>query len=76
MDLHIDLSENLSAGQRIELHPATDYWMRGDRYATVIAIVKPRDRKGFRVPRVRVEFDLSGRIRIIPQSFIGQLVSA
>lgn len=27
-----------SAGQRIETHPATDTWMRGDRFGTVTAI--------------------------------------
>lgn len=25
-------------GQRVELHPATDLWMRGARYAEVVAI--------------------------------------
>jgi len=25
-------------GQRVQLHPATDLWMRGDRYGTVTAI--------------------------------------
>ncbi len=25
-------------GTRIELHPATDTWMRGDRYGTVIKV--------------------------------------
>ena len=25
----------LKAGDRIEMHPATDHWMRGDRYGEV-----------------------------------------
>jgi hypothetical protein len=25
-------------GQRVQLHPATDRWMRGDRYGTVIHV--------------------------------------
>ena len=27
--------EDLQTGQRVELHPGTDRWMRGDRYATI-----------------------------------------
>jgi hypothetical protein len=28
-------TKDFSVGDRVELHPATDAWMRGDRYATV-----------------------------------------
>lgn len=38
-------------GDRVEIHPATDLWMRGARYGVVVGIsVTPRD-------RVRVELD-------------------
>ncbi len=38
-------------GDRVELHPATDMWMRGVRYGTVVGIsLTPRD-------RVRVTLD-------------------
>ena len=31
-------------GDRVELHPATDLWMRGARYGTVVGLsVTPRD---------------------------------
>jgi hypothetical protein len=25
-------------GQRVQLHPATDAWMRGDRFGTVVSV--------------------------------------
>ena len=28
----------MNTGDRIELHPATDAWMQGDRYGTVVRI--------------------------------------
>jgi hypothetical protein len=43
-----------NVGDRVELHPATDLWMRGARYGTVVGIVPtPRD-------RVRVVLDALG----------------
>lgn len=38
-------------GQRVELHPATDSWMKGDRYGEVAMVLK-----GF----VYVKLDKSG----------------
>ena len=29
---------NFTTGDRVQLHPATDSWMQGDRYATVLKI--------------------------------------
>ena len=29
------LLEQFTVGDRVELHPATDRWMRGDRFGTV-----------------------------------------
>ena len=40
-----------TVGDRVELHPGTDLWMRGARYATVKAIVDTLD------DQVRVELD-------------------
>jgi hypothetical protein len=38
-------------GDRVELHPGTDLWMRGARYGTVIGVsLTPND-------RVKVELD-------------------
>lgn len=40
-----------NVGDRVEIHPASDYWMRGARYGTVVGIsLTPRD-------RVRVQMD-------------------
>lgn len=31
----METTRDAVVGQRVELHPATDAWMRGDRYGTV-----------------------------------------
>jgi hypothetical protein len=49
--------ENYWIGKHVELHPALDDWMRGDRFAVVIGC--PREGK------LRIKFDHSGRERII-----------
>ncbi len=36
---HTDTSE-FRIGQRVEVHPASDAWMSGDRYATVTRVGK------------------------------------
>ena len=48
-------------GQRVQLHPATDAWMRGDRYGTIVRIgpktihVKmDRSERTLRVPKRNV----------------------
>jgi hypothetical protein len=41
-------------GTRVQLHPATDAWMRGDRYGTVV--------KGRGTNKIAVKLDKSGRI--------------
>jgi hypothetical protein len=45
-------SLGIETGKRVQLHPATDAWMRGDRYGTVVKI-------GRRL--VSVKLDKSGR---------------
>lgn len=40
-------------GTRVQLHPATDAWMRGDRYGVVV--------KGRGTNKVKVKLDKSGR---------------
>lgn len=45
-------------GERVELHPGTDAWMRGDRYGEIVAVV---ERHGH-VVSVRVKMDRSGRV--------------
>lgn len=46
---------DFTIGQRVELHPATDDWMRGDRYGAVVRIS--------RAGTVYVRLDKSGRTR-------------
>jgi hypothetical protein len=55
--------------QRVELHPATDRWMRGDRYGTVIGEVKAR---GGRPLRYRVRMDVSGDVIQVREDDIGR----
>lgn len=45
-------------GERVELHPGTDAWMRGDRFGEIVAVV---ERHGV-VTSVRVKMDKSGRV--------------
>jgi hypothetical protein len=47
--------------QRVELHPGTDAWMRGDRFGTI----RKLDKKNL----VHVKMDRSGRIlRLAPEN--------
>lgn len=43
-------------GERIELHPATDMWMRGARFGTVVKELPPKP-AWFWVREVRVKLD-------------------
>ena len=55
-------------GERVELHAATDEWMRGDRYGEVVGYGRARDyidrhtREVSKVRPVRVRLDKSGRV--------------
>lgn len=46
-----------AAEQRVELHPATDAWMRGDRYGIVVKTGRKY---------VHVRMDRSGRVLRVP----------
>jgi hypothetical protein len=35
-------TNELRPGDRVELHPATDWWMRGARYGEVVAIERKK----------------------------------
>ena len=48
-------------GQRVQLHPATDSWMRGDRYGEV---------KRVTAKYYHVAMDRSGRMLRIPECYI------
>lgn len=49
-------------GKRVELHPGTDAWMRGDRYGTVIAVGNNNT--------LRVKMDRSGRTFRVPRDSV------
>ena len=46
-------------GDRVQLHPATDDWMRGDQYGVIVALPSSRDR----FKRYKILMDKSQRIR-------------
>ena len=52
-----------SVGDKVQLHPATDTWMRGDRYGTVAKVTRSR---------VSVTLDVSGQTRKFNPSLILQ----
>lgn len=51
-------------GERVQLHPATDQWMAGDRYGTVTG-------GGKRGGAVRVKMDRSGKsVRVCAENLL------
>ncbi len=56
---------DFTKGDRIEMHPATDMWMRGARYGTIIGITRKS---------LRVELDhMAGIYRVSPDN-IGSII--
>ena len=56
----------MKIGTRVQLHPATDAWMRGDRYAEIVAI-------GHTYLRVKTD---SGRtIRVHADNILEQIIA-
>lgn len=50
----------MKTGDRVELHPATDLWMRGARFGTVKSVGRKF---------VRVEIDRTGKVhKILPKN--------
>ena len=61
-------------GRRVELSPATDAWMQGDRYGEIVKttmgsrnMLDPRDSANV---YVHVKLDKSGRVRRFHESLI------
>ena len=50
--------------QRVELHPATDAWMSGDRFGTIVKVGG----------RLHVKMDRSGKVRKVSQRNISRTV--
>jgi hypothetical protein len=59
----------MTKGTRVQLHPACDEWMQGDRYGTVVGFGRARDyvdtwtREVVKRSPVLVKLDVSGRTR-------------
>lgn len=63
------LTKDMTALQRVQLSPATDWWMRGDRYGTILGI----DKRPSSGPVITIELDRSGRkIRLRPDDILGE----
>ncbi|KKK78564.1 hypothetical protein LCGC14_2842320 [marine sediment metagenome] len=65
----------LTKGTRVSLHPATDHWMRGDRYGKIVGFGHTRDyldsftKKINKVRPYLVKLDISGKtIRMHPEN--------
>ena len=55
-----------SVGTRVQLHPATDAWMRGDRFGEIV-------KQGRKYYHVRM--DRSGRVlKVAPRNIMGRVV--
>jgi len=68
-------------GMRAELHPATDAWMRGDRYGDIVSVSKrsrsfldPRDPRNGHTFRIRM--DRSGRTLTVSEGNIFRVFRA
>lgn len=62
--------ETYAIGTRVELHPATDDWMRGDRYGLVVGHSWSLDNPSV-VRAIKVKLDKSGRVRRFHPDNIG-----
>ena len=54
-------------GRRVELHPATDAWMMGDRYGTIVKVNKSN---------VSIKMDKSGRTLKVTENNYAVLMSS
>ena len=59
------LSTIYHVGDRIELHPATDRWMSGDRYGAIVKVTRKL---------VHILLDKSGRTAKMHPSNIGAII--
>lgn len=50
----MNTTRDFKIGQRVQLHPATDLWMRGSRWGTVVAIGKKLIRVRLDTPSIVV----------------------
>lgn len=55
----------MTTGDRIEIAPHLDEWVRGDRYGVVLSVTKDR---------ARVRLDRSGRILRLDRDLVARIV--
>lgn len=54
------ISKN-AVGLRVQMHPASDAWMQGDRYGKIVKVTSQR---------IHIKLDKSGRtVRVLPDGF-------
>lgn len=67
----------LEPGQRVQLHPATDWWMRGERYGTVWNPPGKRSHEWRALGRTLgyyVKLDKTGRVIQMAMRDIGEVM--
>ena len=57
--------QDFNVGHRVELHPATDRWMMGDRFGNVVKVGRKL---------VHVKMDRSGKTLKVSPECIGQII--
>jgi hypothetical protein len=57
--------QDFNVGMRVELHPATDAWMFGDRFGDVVKVGREL---------VHVKMDRSGKTRKVHPRNIGEII--
>lgn len=65
--------EEMVKGCRIEVHPATDLWMMGAKYGTVVGVAMINGREMLRVQMDRIG---QGRPKLLAWDDIGRWLSA
>lgn len=60
----------LSIGTRIQMHPATDCWMRGDRYGVIIGYGRTATSLYCAEKPYRVKLDKSGRVYRVGPDYV------
>jgi hypothetical protein len=58
----------MNVGERIQMHPATDHWMRGDRYGFVSAVARRASKSKEAAYWVRL--DKSNRLVKVTESLL------
>ena len=59
-------TRNYMKGDRVQLHPSTDHWMRGDRYGDVVRVTNSK---------VTVKLDKSGNtVSLLPDKILEKVI--